>query len=276
MPMDRPTVVLVHGMFMNSACWAGWIPRLEGRGFSVMAPSWPGRDGPVEVVRARHPDPTLPRLGFDAIVARYADRVRALPEPPIIIGHSMGGLVTQVLLSRGLGAAGVVLDSAPPRGVLTYQYSFLRSNWPVLSPFYSSDHPYAMSFRRFQYAFANATDRESQRRAYDSYIVPESLRVPRESVSRGSAIDFTCRHAPLLFIAGGRDHIIPPGLNRKNHARWRAGSASPVEFREFPGRDHFGIVAGDGWEEVAEYAADWATGAMRAAETSADSPVRSV
>ena len=254
----KPPILLVHGMFMTPHCWTNWVARYGSRGLEVQALPWPGRDPTVGELRRKHPDPKLALLGFPEVIEHYAKIVAARSDRPILIGHSMGGLVVQELLSRGLGAAGVAIDSAPPRGVSTSRFSFLRSNWHVVNPFLSSSKPYALPFPRFQYAFANGMPLEQQRAIFEAEVVPESLRVPRESRLRNVEIDFTKPHPPLLLIAGSTDHIIPAVLNHKNYERYRSGSSSTVEIKEFPGRNHFGVIGGPGWEEVADFAFDWA------------------
>src|SRR3954465_5796737 len=108
---DTATVVLIHGLWMTGRSWEQWVERYEQRGLNVLTPSWPGMDGDVEALRAD--TSAFDDLGIEAILDHYAAIVSALPAPPIIIGHSYGGAFTQVLLDRGLGAAGVAIDPAP-------------------------------------------------------------------------------------------------------------------------------------------------------------------
>jgi pimeloyl-ACP methyl ester carboxylesterase len=255
MMMSSKSIVFVHGMFMTPLCWEQWVGYFQSQGFTCAAPAWPGRDRPVEALRAAHPDPALGRLTLADVVEHMAEFVRALPGKPVLIGHSMGGLVVQLLLQRGLGAAGVAVDSAPPAGVFTAQPSFLRANWPMINPFISAGEPRRMSFADFQYAFVNGMPAEAQKAAYDRYVVPESRRVPRQSLTSVGRVDFRKPHAPLLLIAGADDHIVPAGLNRTNYARHKA-SASVTDFKEFSGRVHF-IIGQAGWEEVAGYVQAW-------------------
>jgi pimeloyl-ACP methyl ester carboxylesterase len=256
--MAKRTILLIHGMFMTYRCWEAWVRRYSGRGYHVVALPWPGREATVEELNRRHPDPQLAELTFRRVVDHHAEAVRAMGEATIVIGHSMGGLVTQSLLQRGLGSVGVAIDSAPPAGILVPSVSLLRANWPVLNPFLSSSRPYRMSLARFQFAFVNGMPLETQESVYHAQVVPESLRVPRESRWKSERIDFARPHAPLLLTAGSNDHIIPPSLNRENFERYRRASASTVEFHEFPGRNHFGVLGGPNWEEVADFALDWA------------------
>jgi pimeloyl-ACP methyl ester carboxylesterase len=133
----------------------------------------------LKVLRQNLSDSVLSRLTLEEIVEQHEKIVRAMSAPPIIIGHSMGGLVAQLLLNRGLGAAGVAIDSAPPQGVLTTKWSFVRSNWPMLNMLIPSSTPYFMSFEGFQYAFVNGMPLEEQRAAYEQSVVPESRRAGR-------------------------------------------------------------------------------------------------
>lgn len=253
--MKPKTILFIHGMFMTSLCWEGWVSYFSAKGYRCIAPDWPGRDAPAAELRARHPDAELGNLTFKALVDYHGDIVRGLAEPPIIIGHSMGALITQVLLNRGLGAAGVALDSAPPTGVFSVSWSFLKSNFTMINPFISKYRPHMMSFKQFQYAFVNTQSLDEQRAAYDRYAVPESRALPRSSLGADAKIDFTLPHKPLLMTSGSADHIIPASLNLVNYRKY-AASPSVTDFIEFPGRNHFLIVQ-PGWREIAAYVSDW-------------------
>jgi alpha-beta hydrolase superfamily lysophospholipase len=249
------TVVFVHGMFVTAKCWAQWIERYEARGLRCIAPAWPGRDLAVEKLRALHPDPQLGQLSLDAVLDHYAAIIRRMDEPPILVGHSMGGLIVQLLLQRQLGRAGIAIDSAPPVGVLAPSWSFLRSNWPTLNPLISRHTPYLMPFEHFQFTFVHTLPLAQQRAAYDEYVVPESRWVARGPLSSVARVDFSAARAPLLLIAGIEDHIIPASLNAANYLKYGASTAV-TGYKEFAGRTHF-IIGQDGWEEVADYALDW-------------------
>lgn len=246
-------IVFVHGMFVTARCWDPWVERFTAAGHACVAPAWPHHDGAPASLRARHPDPALARVNLHDVVAVFTDAVARCERPPILIGHSMGGLVVQILLQRGLGAGGVAIDSAPPRGVFTPSWSFLKSNLPVVSPFASEDEPYLMPFEHFVYTFVHTLSPEQQRAAYDASVVPESRRVAKGALDDLAAIDFERPHAPLLLIAGGEDRITPAKLNRANFAKY-ATTGSVTEFREMPGRTHY-LIADDGWGQVADEAA---------------------
>jgi pimeloyl-ACP methyl ester carboxylesterase len=251
--MKAKTIVFVHGMYMNPLCWEHWLEHCRARGYACLAPAWPGRDLPVDELRRRHPDPQLGKLTLSAVLEHYARTIGALKEKPVLVGHSMGGLIVQVLLQRGLAAAGVAIDSAPPMGVFTAKWSFLMANWPHINPFVAPSRPIAMTFGRFQYAFVNTLPLAEQRAAYDRYVVPESRRVPRESLT--TRVDFKKDRPPLLLVAGAADHIIPASLNKSNYARYKR-SPAVTDFVEFPGRTHF-TIGQKNWEEVADYALAW-------------------
>ncbi len=153
--MSSKTIVFIHGMYMIPSSWEKWIPFFEDKGYTCFAPAWPGRDLPIEILRQKCLAPELSNLGLKEVTETIAEFIGSLPEKPILIGHSMGGLVVQLLLQKDLAAAGVAIDSAPPMGVLTTKWSFLRSNFPHITPFVSLNDPVRMSFKRFQYTFVN-------------------------------------------------------------------------------------------------------------------------
>lgn len=248
-------VVFIHGMYMTPLCWEDWAKRFAAKGYACLLPAWPGRDKPVETLRENHPDMELGKLTLQEVLESLARMIGSLDEKPILIGHSMGGLATQLLLQKGLAAAGIAIDSAPPQGVFTAQWPFLKANWGHVTPFANLNHPVQMSFERFQYAFVNTMPIADQRAAFEKYAVPESRRVPRQSLTSVARIDFKKPHVPLLLIAGSVDHLIPPSLIQTLYKKYR-GSASVIDYKEFPGRNHF-LMGQKNWEEVADYCLEW-------------------
>jgi pimeloyl-ACP methyl ester carboxylesterase len=253
--MKSGRIVFIHGMYMNALCWEHWLDFFQAKGYRCIAPSWPGRDKPVEELRKNHPDPQLGQLTLSRVIEHFDGLVSAMDEKPILIGHSMGGLVVQLLLQRGLAAAGVAIASAPPRGVFTAKWAFIRSNWPHITPFRSQSRPIQMKLKRFQYTFANELPLAVQQAAYERYAVPESRRVAIGALIRVAAIDFRKPHAPLLLVAGSNDHLIPAALNRTNWSRYK-GSPSITDFKEFAGRTHF-VIGQENWQELAGTIAAW-------------------
>src|ERR687885_874396 len=260
MSIERP-VVLIHGLWMTPLSWEHWIERYERRGHDVLAPAWPGMEAGVEELRR---DPSgIAHLGVAEIVDHYEQVIRGLDRTPIIMGHSFGGLFTQLLLDRGLGAAGVAIDSAAAKGVLTLPPSELRSAFPVLKSPLNNHRAVALSPEEFHYAFTNTLSEEESRRAYERYAVPGPGRVLFQAAlanfnpHAATRVDFdNDERPPLLLIAGGADHVVPAAIDRETAKRY-AKSKAVTDYKEFPGRSHFTIVQA-GWEELADYALAWA------------------
>ena len=161
--VSAPPVVLVHGLWLTPRSWEGWVERCENRGHRVLAPAWPRMPGEVEDVR-RDPSP-LNGLGLAEIVAHYEGIVRGLDRPPVLIGHSFGGLVAELLLDRGLGAAGVAISPAPVKGVLRLPPAMLRATFPVLRSPANRNRTVALTPKQFHYNFTNTMARTKPRRS---------------------------------------------------------------------------------------------------------------
>lgn len=258
--MSTTTVAFVHGNFVTRRSWEMFIPFFEAHGYTCVPIAYPLRDESVETLRAKHPDPRLARLTLAEVLDHHVRSIRALPEKPIIVGHSFGGLLTQLLVQRGLAAAAVAIDSVPPANVFGTQWSFFRSVLPLINPL-KRNEPYLMPFAHFQYTFVNGMAPAAQREAWDRHVVPESRVLGAGGLSSLARVAFSRAHAPLLMIASSADHIMPAALNRKNYKRY-AASTSVTDFKEFPGRTHYTVIAGPGWEEIAEYALTWAERAI--------------
>jgi len=253
-------IVLLHGAWVTPLCWEPFEAYFSSLGYECLAPAWPGKDRPIELIRG-DPSP-LAGLGIAEIVAHYEGIVRSLDEPPILIGHSFGGLFVQILLDRGLGRAGVAIDSAPPRGVMVYEPSAVRSLASVLGTWQGWRKVVRWTFANFRYAFVHTLPEADARAAYERHVTPETGRIffqgALAALDRRSpaTVDFGNRsRAPLLLVAGGDDRIVPASVNRRNHDRYR-GSSAVTDFKEFPGRSHW-IIAQPGWEEVAGHIQEW-------------------
>ncbi|MFC8296939.1 alpha/beta hydrolase [Micromonospora orduensis] len=274
------TVVLIHGLWMTPRSWEGWIERYTARGMHVIAPAWPGMDRSVEQLRD---DPTpIAEQSIATIVAHYDKIIRALPRPPIIMGHSFGGLITQVLVDRGLGAAAVGVHSAQVKGVLKLPLSQLRSGFPILRSPANRGRAVPFTPDDFAYTFGNTMSREDSDRAWQRYAVPGAGRVYFEGAfanvdPRSPARVDVGRNdrAPLLLMAGGLDNVVPASVVRANAGLYQKSRALTA-YEEFPGRSHF-TVGQDGWEDIADYALDWALRAAalpREATIASESPRR--
>ncbi len=257
------TIVFVHGAWVTPKCWDNFKSYFESQGYNCILPAWPHKDGSVEQ-QQQSPDPGLKGLGIKQIVDNYDQIIRALPEPPILIGHSFGGLFVQMLLDRGLGAAGVAIDPAPPKGVNPFLFpTTIRSNLWILLTLGGWNKILHMSQANFNYSFVNNMPTDAQKRAYDNYVVPETGRIFFESalamVNNVTKVNFAnSQRAPLLITASSQDQNVPAGLNKANFRKYEQSSAITA-FREFPGRSHW-VIAQDGWQEVAEYINAWLGG----------------
>ncbi len=259
--MTLPPIVLIHGLWLTPRSWEGWKARFEARGHEVLAPAWPRMQGEVEDVRG---DPSaLNGLGVAEIVDHYDQIVRGLSAPPVIMGHSFGGLVTELLLDRGLGAAGVALSPAPVRGVLRLPPTQLRSAFPVLGNPLNKNKTVELTPKQFHYAFTNTMTDEEAKAAYDRYQVPGPGRVIFQAAFANfnpravTKVDFhKDDRPPLLVVGNDQDHTVPASVSKE--AAQRLGkSKAVVDYKEFPGRPHF-TAGAPGWEAVADYALEWA------------------
>lgn len=257
----RRTIVFIHGAWMTPLCWGRFVRFFEERGHICIAPGWPYRDRPLDELR-RAPSPRLAGLGVGDIVAHYERLIADLDEPPIMIGHSFGGLFVQMLVDRGLGMAGVAIDPAPPRGVRSLYWSSLQSNKGVLLTWCGWRRIVRLSFPDFRYAFVHTLGYREQRAAYDEHVVPETGRIFFQAALASIDLHPTLRvdfangtRPPLLLIAGEDDHIVPAAMVRETYHKYRNGPAY-IELMEFARRTHW-IIAQDGWDEVAGYIAEW-------------------
>jgi pimeloyl-ACP methyl ester carboxylesterase len=243
-------LVFVHGMYLTGLSWAPWVHRAEAAGWTCHAPSWPFHEGDPAVLRASI-DPRLGRLRFGDVTTRLQAFIDRLPERPILVGHSIGGLLVQKLVNDGYARAAVSISSAPPRGVLSFDPHFFRANFPHTNPFAGS-RPVVMTRERFRYAFANTSSAEEVDAIFERLVVPESRNVPRSTLTSQGAIDFRREHVPMLFLAGDADHLTPAAMVETNVRRY-AGSAGRLDFVRLRDRSHL-LCNAAGWEDVADLA----------------------
>lgn len=255
--IQSKTIVFVTGAFVSHKGWSEWQTYFESKGYKTVAPSWPHKEGSPAELRSKHPDknPGLAALTLSELVDHYADIVKSFPEKPIVIGHSLGGLITQIIVNRDLAAAGVAIHSVPPLGVFPYEFSFLKAGWKSLGLFTSLKKTYLMSFKDWQYAFVTGMPPEEQKIAYEQNTIPESKTVARGGLSSAAKVDFKKPHAPLLLTSGSTDTITPAHLNKRNFKKY-AQNGSVLEYKEFERRNHF-VVGQPGWQVDADYILNW-------------------
>jgi pimeloyl-ACP methyl ester carboxylesterase len=249
------TVLFIHGAWLTPASWDDFRAEFEKRGYQTVAPAWPYMDRSVMELRD-HPAPELNHLGIAEITDHYARIAGSLPEPPILIGHSFGGLIVELLLDRGIGVAGVAIDPAPPRGVLATPRAVLTS-LPVFASWRGWQRVHTMSEKGFRTGFANGLTPEEQSKRYAEQIVPAPGRIFFQGAfGRGTKIRYdNPTRAPLLLIGGTDDRTVPIGMVRSNYKKFQQAD-STTELIEYPGRGHF-QMAQDGWEKVAGNIIAW-------------------
>ncbi|MGO4772208.1 alpha/beta hydrolase [Flavobacterium sp. W22_SRS_FK3] len=247
------TIVLVHGMFVNNNSWSEWEAYFQQKGYTVYAPPHPGHEGdPYRLRKTLHPG--LVETGFIDVVTRMARFIDRLPEKPLVIGHSMAGLVVQKLLDLDKVHAAVSINGAPPRNVIP-PLTTLKIVWPAVN-FFSRKRYYLGSREWYNRAFFNTLQKSEQDKAYDLLAVPESRKIGRQTLLRSfSNADFKKPHHPILFIGGGKDSIFPPELTKKIASKYK-DSESKVDVKIFDDKSHY-ICGEKGWEEVADYILDW-------------------
>ena len=255
------TVVLIHGLWMTPLSWEHWIARYRDEGVNVLAPAWPRMEGDVESLR--RDSSSFANLGFGEIVDHYDSIIQGLDQPPIIMGHSFGGLIAQVLLDRGLGAAGVAIDPAPVKGIFFLPFSTVKVVFPALANPANNHRAVPLTPEQFHYAFGNLLSEEDSLKRFERYAVlgPDHVLFQASLANfnphAATTVNFhNSDRAPLLLVAGGKDHVVPASVTKANFNLYRK-SAAVTEFKEFPERSHF-TIGEPGWEEVADYALSWA------------------
>jgi pimeloyl-ACP methyl ester carboxylesterase len=255
------TIVLIHGFWVTPRSWEDWIAHYEQKGFTVLAPSYPGFEVEVEALNT---DPTpIEKVTVPQIMERLEGVVGGLDRPPILMGHSAGGVFTQILMDRGYGAVGVAINSAPTEGVKPVPLSQIKASFPVLKNPANRHRAVGLTFDQWQYAFTNTFTEERGRQLYERYHIPASGQIfwgsALANIHPGkddTYVDYkNPDRAPLLFISGSNDHLMPPKIQQSNAKHYKAGG-TVTEVKEFEG-PHL-LPAIEGWEEVADYALDWA------------------
>lgn len=265
-PAGPDTIVLIHGFWVTPRSWEDWKAHYEAKGYRVLTPAYPGLEVEVEAINA-DPSP-LETLTVPAIVEHLEAVIAELDAPPILMGHSAGGVFTQILLDHGVGAVGVAINSAPTEGVAVIPLSQIKSTFPVLKNPANRHRAVGFTFEQWHYAFTNTFSEERSRELYERYAIPASGAIFWESAfatitpgHQGSYVDYrNDDRAPLLFISGSKDHLMPPSVQRSNAKHYKSDTVTEVVEYEGP---HL-LPSIDGWREIADFALDWAVAHARA------------
>jgi pimeloyl-ACP methyl ester carboxylesterase len=267
---DQIPLMLIHGAFLSARSWENFAGYFGKRGFAVSAPEWPRTHGDVEELRESAED--LAGLGVREIAEHYEGLVRELGQPPVLIGHSFGGLIVEILLDHGLGRAGVAISPAGPKGILRLPLSEVKVGAPVLNHPSKWHGVVTLTPAQFAYAFVNTYDPDDAAAAYERYAVPDTGQVIYEAAFANfhlhppTEVNFKNeQRAPLLIVGAEKDHTAPASVARAQYAKYQHSPAT-TDYLEFEGRPHMSMV-GDGWEEVAAAIDSWLDGVLDAPET---------
>lgn len=263
----RTPLMLIHGAWLTSGSWDTFAEYFRDRGFAVSAPEWPRKQGDVKQLRDDADE--LKGLGLIEIADHYESLIREMPEPPVLIGHSFGGLLVEMLLDRGLGRAGVAMSPAPPKGILVLPFSSLKAAAPALAHPSKWHGVVPLTLEEFTYGFVNTFPPEDAAAAYDKYAVPETGQIFYEAgfanfhLHPPTEVHFKSdERAPLLIVGADKDQTVPASLSHKQYEKYEH-SKSPTDYLEFAGRPHLMMVA-EGWEEIAAGIENWVNGVVAA------------
>ncbi|MEO1416917.1 MAG: alpha/beta hydrolase [Bacteroidota bacterium] len=255
--INSKTIVFIHGLFMNNQTWDNWKTFFEQEGYTCYAPAHPKHEGVPADLRA-NPTEGLGSVQLQDWIENLEALIDDLPEKPILIGHSFGGLTAQKLVASGRAEAAILISSAPPRGNITFKPSFLKATNKVVNPLKGNTvfNPKEEAYKKwFHFSIANTSTREESDALFTQFAVPESRQTLRASFRKIAKIDTKKPHVPMLFLGGLEDVIVPNVLVRKTIKSY-TDKNSVVDAKFFEGKDHF-ICGTPGWEEVAGYCLDW-------------------
>jgi pimeloyl-ACP methyl ester carboxylesterase len=253
-------IVLIHGLWLLPSSWAKWVGFFKQAGYAPLTPDWPDDPETVEMARA-NPD-VLAKKTLEQVADHTAEVIGMLVDRPVVMGHSTGGLVAQMIAGRGLSAATVAIDPGPFRGVLPLPASTLKVSGPFLLNPQNRGRAITLTLDQFKYGWANALDEDEARRLYDTYHVAGSgmalaqmadanlnprteAKVDTKNPDRG----------PLLILDGEKDHTVPWAIANGAYKR-QADNPSVTEIKEMPNRGH-SLTIDHGWQEVAQTALDF-------------------
>ena len=260
-PAAPDTIVLIHGFWVTPRSWEEWITHYEQRGFKVLAPAYPGLEVEVEALNA-DPSPiealTVPRIieHLEGVVRAWRRRRSSWATPPA--APSCRSSSTTATAPRAWRST-----RRRPKGVRATPLSQVRSTFPVLKNPANRHRAVGFNHEQWHYAFTNTFTEEESRRLYERYAIPAAGGILFNSVlanfepgPQDTWVDYkNDARAPLLFISGSEDHIMPPKVQRSNAKHYK--SATITEVKEYEGYAHL-LPAQEGWEAIADYALDWA------------------
>lgn len=257
--MSRP-VVFIHGLWLHATSWTPWVDLFASAGYRPSAPGWPHEPATVEAARA-NPD-AVANLSIDEVTDHYAQIISALDEPPVIIGHSFGGLFAEKLLGQGLGVAAVAIDPAQIKGVLPLPLAQLRAGLPALGNPANLHRSVALTEKEFRFGFGNAVSETESAELYERWTIPSPARPLFQAAAANfvmhsqAAVDTdNTERGPLLLISGTADHTVPDVVTKSTLKQYRDNTAI-TELKQFEGRGH-SLTIDSGWREVAESVLEW-------------------
>ena len=253
-------VVFIHGLWLLPTSWEPWAKHFEHDGFVALTPGWP--DDPETVEEAKANPDAVAGKSIGQVADHFETVIRQLDRRPAIVGHSFGGLLTEILAGRGLAFASVAISPAPFRGVLPLPLSALRSGSPVLSKPGNYNKAVPLTYDQFRYAFANAVDEEEAKRLYDSCAVP----APGKPLFQAAAANLNPwteakvdtknpERGPMLIISGEKDHTVPWAIANASFKKQQKNEGV-TEIVEIPGRGH-ALTIDSGWRDVADKALEF-------------------
>jgi len=254
-------VVFVHGLWLLPSSWDRWATFFEEAGFVALSPGWP--DDPDTVAEAKEDPEVFARKGIGDIADYEEGFIRKLDRKPVVIGHSFGGLLTEILAGRGLARASVAISPAPFRGVLPLPISALRSSSAVLRNPANYDRAVPLTFDQFRYGFANAVSEDEAKKLYDEYSVPG----PGEPIFQAAAANLNPwteakvdtknpERGPLLIISGDEDHTVPWAIANASYKKQAKNEGAVTEIVKLENRGH-ALTIDAGWRQVAQTALDF-------------------
>jgi pimeloyl-ACP methyl ester carboxylesterase len=250
-------VAFVHGLWLLSSSWDRWRTVFEKAGYATLAPDWPDDPDTVEEANA-HPD-VFAHKSVGQIADHVAEVVGQLTTKPVVIGHSFGGLLAQIIAGRGLASATVAIDPAPFRGVLPLPISALKSAKPVLGNPANHGRAVPLTYDQFRFAFANAVSEEEAHELYSTYAVPGSgvplFQAAAANLNPWTEVKVNTKNpdrGPLLIMSGEKDNTVPWSIANASYKK-QARNEGLTEIVEMPDRGH-ALVIDSGWQEVADTA----------------------